>query len=450
MFLLFQLLNLIIGILGYAYAPNHYSRELCILATILYILSFAGLVTNKKEKNYFTFEIIFSITYFFVFYMYPIIAKPLGVYNFLYSYNEEIVTKATFLATVGYSAFVIGNASTSLIKHRFRVVVVKRKENNYYNQTGKLTLPIALCVVVLVLTFLQFFVFHANRYETMETGATINGIWSYINIIEHAIVMSSITLGFYGLYRDGNYKLEKENRVLWILIGLSVLASFVAGYRGIPMGYVIAIIAGWVIYKGGMSAIRLFILVVFGLILMNYILVMRDNGSLQFSFDVISLASDLMTNNYTLYKGYDYVQNHGLVLFPLVGPLITAVPFLLSRIMAIFEIPSHFASTASFLTYETIGNLRLGMGSNVIISIYLSLGFLGVLTLMYLLGKYVRYVSYNVKEAGMTRLLLYFEIMAIAVYMVRADLFYSVSHIVWGIVFLKLFQKVSFRKQLIR
>jgi hypothetical protein len=157
-----------------------------------------------------------------------------------------------------------------------------------------------------------------------------------------------------------------------------------------------------------------------------------------------------MTNNYTLYKGYDYVQNHGLVLFPLVGPLITAVPFLLSRIMAIFEIPAHFASTASFLTYETIGNLRLGMGSNVIISIYLSLGFLGVLTLMYLLGKYVRYVSYNVKEAGMTRLLLYFEIMAIAVYMVRADLFYSVSHIVWGIVFLKLFQKVSFRKQLIR
>lgn len=446
MFLFFQLINLIIGIFGYVCSPNYYSRLLCIVAMIIFVLSFVELVVYKKENNYFTFEVIFSITYFFVFYMYPVIAKPLGVYNFLYTYNEGIITKATFLATVGYITFAIGNASLSLIRYRFRISNFRSGEKEYYNTTGKLGLPIILCAAVLLLTFLQFFVFHANRYETIETGGTIDGIWSYINIIEHGIVMASITIGFYGIYRDEDYRLEKKNLALWILIGLSVLASFVAGYRAVPMGYVIAIIAGWVIFKGGMSSIRLFILAVIGFILMNYIMIMRDSGSAQFSFNIINLASDLITNNYTLYKGYDYVQNHGFVLFPLAGPLITAIPFLLSRVMSLFQIPDYYASTASFLTYETIGNLRLGMGSNVIISIYLSLGFFGVLILMYFLGKYVRYVSTNIKEASMMRLLLYFEIMAIAVYMVRGDLFYSVSHIVWGIVFLKIFQKVSFRK----
>lgn len=446
MSLLFQLLNLLIGVVGYCFAPNSYSRILCAFAAILYIFSFFELIMQKKEKNYFTFEVIFSVVYFFVFYMYPVFALPLGLYKFLYPYNEQVITKATFLATIGYIAFAIGNDSYSLLRSRIKVVVHKRKENDIYNSNGKMGLPLILCSVVLIMTFLQLFVFHANRYEAMENGVEINGIWSYINILEHGIIMASITIGYYGIYRENNYKLEKKNIILWILIGSSVLASFIAGYRAVPMGYLIAIIAGWVVYKGGMSSIRLFILAIIGFILMNYIMIMRDNGSVEFSFNIISLASDLITNNFTLFKGYDYVQNQGLVFFPLIGPLITAVPFLLGVVMRAFRIPSYYASTASFLTYDTIGNLRLGMGSNVIISIYLSLGIVGVVFLMYMLGKYVKFVSTNVKQAGMIRLLLYFEIMAIAVYMVRGDLFYSVSHIVWGLIFLKIFQRVSFKK----
>lgn len=196
--------------------------------------------------------------------------------------------------------------------------------------------------------------------------------------------------------------------------------------------------AGVAILKGGFSYKKLLLLMFIGMAFLSLIVVLRSGSAFKFSFNIIDMAMDLIINNYTIFLCYDYVDKFGLVPFTLIGSLLSAIPFLSGLVISTFNISIYESSSARFFSVLALGNNpKFGVGTNIVASLYLATGLIGVIVFMFLFGVFIKKIniSPNRINAPILKLLLYFEMMSVAVYMVRADFFYQVGKIVFGLVF---------------
>jgi hypothetical protein len=97
--------------------------------------------------------------------------------------------------------------------------------------------------------------------------------------------------------------------------------------------------AGYAILKKGISFKQILLLMLIGFIALSFIVVARSGGAFVFSFNILDMAMDLIINNYTLYVGYEYVQENGSVIFTLIGSLLSAIPLLQGIVVNTFNIP---------------------------------------------------------------------------------------------------------------
>mgnify|MGYP003400972338 FL=1 len=113
-FFLFCLL--IISIFIYLIVPENYTLSYNIYYLIIFVLSVFIIFTH--EKNYFTFEYLFTISFFFIYYCYPVFIYPINKSRFFlfnYGFNSNVINKCTGLSTIGYLSFGIG-----LLSKRFK------------------------------------------------------------------------------------------------------------------------------------------------------------------------------------------------------------------------------------------------------------------------------------------------------------------------------------------
>lgn len=425
-------INVILSIVLYCLSPMKYNTFFLIAAMIIYLSSFLSYLWKTKLKNYFCFEFIFSIIYFFVYYFYPVFLYPFNKYAlfmFNYKYDERVITKSTLLATIGYCIFVAGLSSNKKVKIK--------KEVNVLISNLIPTIGVGMCCFV---DIIRYWILNLGIYfgEGSSDPNSVS-IWGYIAVLQHTIIFSAITIEFYNLIN--NYKGKKwylHNPVLWMLILIDMICIASTGSRGKIINIGLVIIMGSILCGENWSIKKVFLGIASGIIAMNLIMVWRHNGD--FSFDLINLSTDLTINNFTLYKGYEYVMNNGIKIFTILGSLSGAIPFLQGFLLRIFKIPIYEASSARFFSYLTLGsNASYGVGTNIIASLYLGTGFLGVCFFMYLLSRIVKRYAVYCRGESVFKLLLCFEIMAQSVYIVRADFFYPVQKIIYSMIFLWLY-----------
>ena len=93
-------LFLFVSILLFVFSPSDYSFEFCFISLILYFISFFTLVKFNKTKNFFNFNIIFSITYFFIYFAYPCFVYPIepkAFYLFTFGLHIGIITSIVLI-----------------------------------------------------------------------------------------------------------------------------------------------------------------------------------------------------------------------------------------------------------------------------------------------------------------------------------------------------------------
>ncbi len=430
-------LNASLNIYMFLIAKNSYSFSICLTTFVLSLLSVFLYLSIRDNKNAFDFDVIFLVAFIFTYFIYPVFIFPVNktrFFMFNYGFNESVITKSTLLASIGLHFFLIGLFSKS------------KKNNSFTKFTKKYSLSVVNLFIYLFvfLHFIQVFVLKIGLVYSEKGNAnpaTSTGIWGYLSILRTSVIMVALVFYFNNYFRGGKKKLKIQDIVLWIGIIFEILIIISTGSRGGALGIILVTFAGFAILKGGFSYKKLLLLMFIGMAFLSLIVVLRSGSAFKFSFNIIDMAMDLIINNYTIFLCYDYVEKFGLVPFTLIGSLLSAIPFLAGLAISTFNISIYESSSARFFSVLALGNNpKFGVGTNIVASLYLATGLIGVIVFMFLFGVFIKKIniSPNKINAPILKLFLYFEMMSVAVYMVRADFFYQVGKIVFGLVFLYL------------
>lgn len=361
---------------------------------------------------------------------------------FNYGFNEDVINKSTALALLGYQFFILG-----YISYRKK----KREKKCCYYGTISNYVPTLLLFIMVILHYVQIFIFKSGLLygsDGKTSPAAEGSIWGYLSVLRSGLIFVTISIEFYNLFhKDISCKWYKSNILLWITLICEIVCIVSIGSRGAALQIILMFFAGISILYGGISLRKILFLFLLGFLSLSLIVVIRSNGAFKFSFNILDMGMDLIINNYTLYIGYDYVQNNGYVFFSLLGSLLSAIPLLQGFAVRLFNIPIYNTSSARFFSLLVLGeNPSFGVGTNIIAALYLAGGIFTVVLCMFLLGKFVAYISQHVRYCSIYKLVLFFSMMSYSVYLVRADYFYPAGKIVFALLFALIFVSVYLYK----
>lgn len=421
-----------------AVAPVEYNQGLCIVFLGLFLMAFLFFLLSEKLENYFNFTVIFSITYLFVYFVYPVFVYPYDkdrFFSFAFGFDENIITKATGLALIGYISFILG------VMHKdgkgvWNLHFINSKKRYGKKDTRFVTLTVIIVTILDIIRIIR----NGQLILTSDQG----GLWGYFLYIKLCIFAVAITMQFCCIKKEyiKIVYIFKKNTVLWSVILIDILLCFATGRRTDPLFVSLMILAGIFLHKKSFSLWKMLFIVITGIVFLNFIMINRMGGGAGFSINILNLAEDLILNNYTLYVAYEYVHANGLVPFTLLGSLLRIVPFLLGKTAGLFHIPYSHVYSASFFTVLILKEKAglLGLGTNIIASLYLGAGLSGVIIGMYFYGRFVRICSVKPDENNPYKILMYFMMMGVSVYNVRSEYFYVAGFMAVSVVLMYLFR----------
>ena len=402
------LLFLVLIISGFLYfnAPVVYNRLFCFLCFVLYLFTFLLYFFIVEEKNYFNFITLFTVAFTFVNFVYPIFVFPFNkirFYIYEFGFNENVINRATCLALIGYVLLILGYVQNI------------RKINSITQKNEKPTNAHILdvfCFMFLILNIYKIVVLRYSHYGINSYRAPV--IWNYIRVLEHGAFVAALTEKYYYMYnKNQSFKnCLRLNRLFWFIFIINILVILGAGERTEPLCYGLIALTGYYLNKKKVRLGRVVIVATLGFLGMTAVGVMRGNDIS--SINLIDLSLDLIINNYTLYIAFDYVLSSGTVSLTLFGSLLRVIPFLSGYFVKNFNVSENNLTSARFLTELVIGNTKsLGIGTNLIGSLFLGAGFVGVFLGMFILGAVLAKVSKVPADNSRMSLMIFFEFVPI-------------------------------------
>ena len=135
----------------------------------------------------------------------------------------------------------------------------------------------------------------------------------------------------------------------------------------------------------------------------------------------------------------------------MLGGVVGIVPFLTSAL----DLDMNRLSSAELLTKESHYNLKtpesaqVGLGTTIIADIYLSFGVLGVIILMFILGRIITRIQLNTLMLDYYSVIVYSAFLANSVFVARASFTHPVRYIVLSLIVAIITRNIS-NKQAIK
>ncbi|MET4081165.1 oligosaccharide repeat unit polymerase [Pedobacter sp. UYP30] len=423
-----QILTLILAVILYFLAPNKYDFTICCVAFALFLYSASITVkSTSRKEGFLSFTLFFTVSFFLVNFFYPIFIYPIDKYYFpvfgRFYFNEAVITKATLLALVGYCSFSVG------VSYFFGKTKVRFSGSIFQMKSGKKVILKYSYKIILVLTWvLSFITFYMAREGIFQrsSDAFVN-VEPSILVIAQCLVNLLIILNFY---------LKKPLKNLAIVIIYSLVFIYV-GDRGSAVQTSLVLLLSYNLFYKKIRKTKVVFIFLAGFIGLTVVSSLRgkDGGSKQLNQVEYShyydFAMDLIVNNRNLYAGYDYANKNGLNYGTSSLPYIFApIPLLPSYITTkLFNATPQQLSSGTILTNDV--GATWGLGTNLIADLYMQFGFLGVLLLMFLLGRLISSLALN-NGSGLFTTICYIFVCSFSIYMARSSLFDSLRYIAWA------------------
>ncbi|MBN1365152.1 MAG: O-antigen polysaccharide polymerase Wzy [Syntrophaceae bacterium] len=440
----------VISLFLYFYAPNAYSYQYCFLILMVYLISSIWIIRRTViNNNYFNFHILFLISFFFVNFVYPIFLYPiLPTYFavFKFSFNEDVITKATSLALIGSSSYILG-------------VSFQLKE--------KLNSPVKLQKNLNALQFIMpFFAYGVFVMLLCFAGTAMLGgrFGSSENIPPGLLVIFQAGIGL-SVILSINKKnkgtilnfIRNFNKPILVLLLLYILLFLYVGDRGPAIQIALIAICSFSLFVRPIKMKKFFIMVLVGMLALSFIgaarskninasesgvtnFMSRGKENIQFG-SFFNIGMDLIVNNRNLYVGYDYANqkglNYGRGMVRYIFAPIPGMPGLMTGLL--FDATPQELSSGRFFTDEA--NTSWGLGTNIIADLYMEWGLLGVIFFMFLLGYIVMKLHIKaVNKQNYAFIIGYIFLVGFSIYLPRATLFEPLRHVIWAISIFYLFK----------
>lgn len=417
----------------YFFSPGIYNFYYCLLIMICYFAFnlFFFLFDETIKRVGIGFEFFFFFAFFMANFIYPIFYfndNP-NVSLFSFSFNENIITKSTSLALVGYSFYILGATNY-------------KKVNLLSNLNLKNNNTLGGGYIVLTLMFYLMYVFFGGL--ELLTGvykgeADIEevSLSSYTYVIFEILILTLTWLFF--LLNNRALKIASMILIFSVIVGM-----LLTGSRNLSVAILLIIFCGITRYIVKVPKIIVLILIFIGASIMYFIQLLRSfggRGDADLAINAFNESSsffdpflDLIINNRNLYVLVDFVDNFNYVYF--YNILTSLFGFLPSTqiIISLFNIPSYFFS-GKFTTFLEFGsNSTFGLGTNMVGEAYLSLGLVGVVLVFFLIGRVVRFFR-NGSFTNSYYSLAYFILISQSVFMVRMDYLFWSRKLIWALLF---------------
>lgn len=428
MYLIFVILSLIL----FWSAPGEYSYSYCALLHICFILNALFLLVKDTKKEIVNFNLLFTISFYFVNFVYPLFIYPVNpdFSLFRFSFNTSVISSSTALAFVAYSLYAYAYSRTSKGSIPWQMV--------------DLYLPRGVIQIVLSMTIILFIIFlsvggldfYSEIYQ--QGSRTTSPIVKYIIVfLNPLILLSSLMIYF-----------TREKKLKRLIILLSTVISFIllfTGTRTLPLSVLILLFI-YISREKHFSRLNVFLCLLLGIVGMSLVGMLRggDVNSIEYSSQWYEFMEDLIINNRNLYVIYDFVSENGILWgIPFLGPTLSIIPMLQSIVMKLWDIPYQLMSSPDFITFMEFGdNPPLGLGSNIVADVYLSFGLIGVVIAFYFLGYFIAEMRNKMWRGKLYPTLIYYIMVSESIYMCRSTYLSCFRTLVWALIITYLLIKV--------
>ncbi len=422
---------IIISIVIYILAPTTYSFEYCLLCHNVFILDLAYLLYKDLKNEKIGFNTLFSISFYFTNFVYPIFIYPVNpdFSLFQYRFDVNVVSKCTALALLAYSVYVGG--------YIYRLNKIPK-----YNLNRFPTIPIRIVkrLFNLLVIFIVLFIasggidYYEDRYERGDMSENLYAQYIYLFLSPLITLVVSSLLCF---------KTSSLKNIIALVLLAFTGVLLMSGTRTLPLTVLLMLLYVYSV-KHKISNVSILIVLIVGIVLMSVIGEMRSgvndlSQSLEGDQEVGLWAkfSDLIINNRNLYVFYDYVDSHSVTWgLSMVQGILSPIPFAQTLFMSITGLPYFLLGSPDFSTYLTLGGGKtFGLGTNLVGDVYLAFGIVGIFICFFILGNLIVYVRSKLRNGSVYDLIIYLVLLGDAVYLCRASYFNSFRAIVWSLLF---------------
>lgn len=416
---------LLFSFLAYFYAPIGFSEKYTSVLSLVFGVSSLIMLFNNCRFTIIKFEFFFVLAFFFTNVVYTLVYFQVNPYFGLFNlpFNEDYISKGFALSIIGICSFNIGVFDNNV--HQFE----KKKIFPEKYKSPKLV------TIVLMLLFLPYMFTLVQRHEyTTEFESNL------VNVILVYLVYFSLFYIFYYSKKGSSFSYfvrnNKSNALLYFII-LYLIVFLLVGSRTIPLRIILLTLFLYSFYIMPIKSYKVAVLIAVGAIFMTFLGVIRSGGT--FSFDststVFDFGKELTINNRSLYVLMEYVDEKGITFGKsmLMGVL-SIIPFGQRIYLMLTSDPLSSISSGVLVTdlyFDTSYDERIGLGTNIIGDIYLAFGIVGVLALMFFLGRFVTYVYKRASTGSNISILMYGVLFMDAIYYPRSTFLTSARAIVW-------------------
>ena len=428
-----SIILLIVSLLSYFFAPKTYSFDYCFWLHNLFLVSATMVFILDIRNEKVGFNLLFSISFFFTNFVYPVYIYPVDPYYSLFSFpfNEKVITKCTALAQVAYSMYACGYLWRNKTENT-------SKSLNFDMAIGaKQMSTITLLIIIYFLAFLLFggLDYFEDRYERGEMSSNMKV--QYLMLFFPSIIIFFAST----IFLCKNRKHIIQTYSILSIIALILLSS---GTRTFPL---IILSTIFIIYclRNKVSISLVIPCIIIGILLMSFIGNIRHDGTLSSELfanqaseiGVLDHFSDLFINSRNLYVLYDFVDNYSCTFgLTMVSSLLSPIPFAQKIFIIITGVPYYFLNSASLSTFLELGDPpAFGLGTNIVGDVYLSFGFIGILIFFFALGRFIIYARKRMLDGSYAYLIVYLSLASDAIYMCRASYFDALKIILWTLLF---------------
>lgn len=397
----------------------------------------------SKKKFWLGFEFFFAIAFFFVNLAYP---------NFYFhdnprfsifwmDWNHLVITRATAIAYLGYTAYMLG--LTTFGSHPQYDDPVKPA---FEFTTKHYLLLFAFTMGAFVLYIVSGG--YAVLQGVYSGGENIRavGLYSYFYVL---FVLGANLLAIF------IYRIEKQSWWFYMLVLLCIMVLILTtGSRSAVLGWMLILLVGFNNNFRQFRVWEMLVLTFSGVLVLYLIMQTREQQMAPSAImqalrtikptNVTDMFYDLIMNNRNLYVQVDYADHHGYsyfmgMLVDLCSPIPGATRWL-SRWTGMSEVQM---SAQDFTSYLRFGeNIVWGLGSNMVGDAFRAFGYVGTVISMYLVGSVVKNTYYH-SHHNIYVYTIYYLFVGYSIFYTRAPIIFPLRNLVWSLLLIALLAPIE-------
>lgn len=388
----------------------------------------------KNKTNYLDFDIIFILIYAFTCYSSTFFIENEVLYKALffgYMFDTSYVNTGNLLSTIGILSYYCGGCSRVSVPANKSTILPQIIKTKFLS-------VLLLCFTVI---FIKIGGMAYSQSAYLDSAGSFSPLIPYILLLITFISTVIIASEFYNKKKNPNYAISKLS-LLSIVVVISILLA--GGSRSSASYIALPLIGIYTLLFKPLKFKHVLFFFIFSVFAMWIIGQLRSGNSINFVSNPILFLVDLTVPSRNNYAVFEYVEKCGFTYGASFVGVFTLIPFL-SNYLGLTN------GSGELLThhfFDSNPNYKLiGLGTTIIADIYIAFGCIGVIVLMYLLGRIVQKVYAGACNSNYYFIVVYAALFSVSVFTVRGYITTGLRPVIWSLMIAYLNLHVKLRKK---